>query len=220
MKYSAELIQPNLISASNASEFPSASPSILSGSVDSSNTIINNMHDDGRHFEPGLSHTSDVVISSYIDSTEISSDSESSDDISEKDSDDDNNFQMNLREWVLQFNISHAAFRHLATILNKRLPYVLPKDPRTLLKTDTKKLNVTPVGCGNYWHNGLIKHLVFFLERVNYTNDTISLLVNIDGLPIYKSSNHQFWLILCKIKEIDVSPLIVGIYEGHEKPSD
>lgn len=62
MKYSAELIQPNLISASNASEFPSASPSILSGSVDSSNTIINNVNDDGRHFEPGPSHTSDVTL--------------------------------------------------------------------------------------------------------------------------------------------------------------
>lgn len=61
-----KLIQQNLISASNASEFPSASPIILSGSVDSSNTIINNVNDDGRHLEPGPSHTSDVVISSDI----------------------------------------------------------------------------------------------------------------------------------------------------------
>lgn len=81
MKYSAKLMQPNLISASNASEYPSASPPrVLSGSVDSSNEIINNVIDDGRYLEPGpyKAHTSDVVISSDIDSTEISCDSESS----------------------------------------------------------------------------------------------------------------------------------------------
>lgn len=49
----------------------------------------------------------------------------------------------------------------------------------------------------------------------------ISLNFNIDGLPIHKSSNHQLWPILCNITEIkNVSPIVVGIYEGKSKPSD
>lgn len=108
----------------------------------------------------------------------------------------------------------------MATILNKKIPCILPKDPRTFLKTDTKKYILIPVGSGNYWHKGLTDSLKQILERVNIVWDTISVLINIDGLPVYKGSNHQFWPILCKIVEIDVSPLIIGKYEGHEKPSD
>lgn len=50
---------------------------------------------------------------------------------------------------------------------------------------------------------------------------TISLNVNIDGLPIYNSSKLQLWPILCHVFEIPRSPVIVaGIYAGQNKPSD
>lgn len=44
------------------------------------------------------------------------------------------------------------------------------------------------------------------------------MIVNIDGVPLYKSSNQQFWPILVKIPEIHDSPLIVSIFSGMKKP--
>lgn len=44
--------------------------------------------------------------------------------------------------------------------------------------------------------------------------------INIDGLPVYKSSRQEFWPILCKIHELPfVKPLVIGIYSGLGKPN-
>lgn len=49
----------------------------------------------------------------------------------------------------------------------------------------------------------------------------ISLNINIDGLPAFKSSKLQLWPILCNVYEIpELRPIVVGIYSGHNKPSD
>ena len=45
---------------------------------------------------------------------------------------------------------------------------------------------------------------------------TVSLDVNIDGLPIFKSSKLQFWPLLVKFNNF--SPLIVALYCGESKP--
>lgn len=44
-------------------------------------------------------------------------------------------FTKDLRTWAVKFNISHSALRNLFKSINKRLPDILPEDPRTLLKT-------------------------------------------------------------------------------------
>lgn len=48
----------------------------------------------------------------------------------------------------------------------------------------------------------------------------INLQFNIDGIPLYNSSNKQFWPILCKVFFIpDVyKPFPVGIFYGSSKP--
>lgn len=230
MRSSANFIEPNLLSLRESST--NHIGYILRGSV-GLNFTSNDEH--GRNFESepstsqiNISDDSEPVnvsnisdLNSDSDCSETSSGTENNDNSSGDDGIDyDDNFQFHLKEWAIEFNISHDALRGLATILNKKIPYVLPKDPRTLLKTDTKPIVLIPVGSGNYWHKGLTESLKQILDHVNIVWDTISVLINIDGLPVYKSSNHQFWPILCKIVEIDVSPLIIGIYEGHEKPSD
>lgn len=127
----------------------------------------------------------------------------------------------NIAEWALEFNISHTALKGLCGILNKRIPHVLPSDPRTLLLTNYKKIHITSVDTGHYWHNGLIDPLRKILENVPNVPHNISLNINIDGLPIYKSSKQQFWPILFNISELPhISPLVIGIYGGQNKPSD
>ncbi|EDS29277.1 conserved hypothetical protein [Culex quinquefasciatus] len=57
---------------------------------------------------------------------------------------------------------------------------------------------------GEYWHYGLQKVLTKVLMfSKNQSITKISLIVNIDGVPISKSSTSAFWPILVKIHEID-----------------
>ena len=47
-----------------------------------------------------------------------------------------------------------------------------------------------------------------------------ALLINIDGLPLFKSSSKQFWPILAILKGISHStPFVIGIFCGHTKPT-
>lgn len=50
---------------------------------------------------------------------------------------------------------------------------------------------------------------------------TLHLQINVDGLPLFKSSNEQFWPILGLIEEDPCRiPFVICLYCGHSKPSD
>lgn len=124
-----------------------------------------------------------------------------------------------IATWALEFNITHCALNKLFKIVNKIIPNVLPTDARTLLKSNQVKINVIEMDNGQYWHNGLIEQLTQCLQRQSNIPNKISLNINIDGLPVYKSSNKQFWPILCNVAEIkELSPFVIGIYAGKTKP--
>lgn len=90
---------------------------------------------------------------------------------------------------------------------------------RTLFKCNTVAIKIIEMDNGQYWHNGLIGQLTKYLQCQSDIPNKISLNINIDGLPIYKSSNKQFWPILCNVSEMkEMSPLVIGIYEGKSKP--
>ena len=51
--------------------------------------------------------------------------------------------------------------------------------------------------------------------------DDVSLMINIDGLPIFKSSAGQLWLILGMIDCMtDKEPFVIGLFYGLNKPND
>lgn len=63
------------------------------------------------------------------------------------------------------------------------------------------------------------------LKNINYSDipDTINVAINIDGLPLSKSSSSQVYPLLCLINNVDVllsNIFCVGIYHGYENPSD
>ncbi|KYM94366.1 hypothetical protein ALC62_15008, partial [Cyphomyrmex costatus] len=92
----------------------------------------------------------------------------------------------------------------------------IPSDPRTLLHTP-RNTDVRNCAGGEYYHFGLLKSIEnFFLTApINVTNIKIS--VNIDGLPLSKSSQQQLWPILGSIGE-SKQVFIIGIYYGKQKP--
>lgn len=123
-----------------------------------------------------------------------------------------------LRKWTTEFHVSQSAVKSLLGILNTNLQISLPTDPRTLMQTPRKLNIISTSDVGYYWHQGLGVSLVKKLERIAEPM-TVSLNINIDGLPIYKSSTKNFWPILCNLHEFpNIPPVVVGIYYGTSKP--
>lgn len=125
-----------------------------------------------------------------------------------------------LRRWAIQFNVTHQALKGILSLIKQHYGDAqLPNDPRTLLKTshNTKQL-IKLIQGGQYWHQGLEVCLRNCFK--NLAEDlTIQININIDGIPIHKSSKFQFWPILFNIYEMpNIPPMPIGIYIGTTKP--
>lgn len=127
-----------------------------------------------------------------------------------------------LRTWALNHNITHTALKDLLQLIKVQYcDKTLPLDPRTLLDTpqNTGKSCSTIAG-GKYWHHGIKRCLIKWFGNLS-DNINISININIDGLPIYKSSKFQLWPILCNVYEFPkLQALPVGIFFGKGKPGD
>lgn len=115
----------------------------------------------------------------------------------------------------LRFRINHMALNALLRLLNsqKRSQMRLPIDARTLLGTTRCVIPVQPHNDdGEYWHNGLQKCVLNAFQRLN-ESISISLNINIDGMPVFNSSKVSFWPILVNIFEFpSIQTLVIGIY--------
>lgn len=128
-------------------------------------------------------------------------------------------FGKKLAGWALLYNVNQSQLRSLLEICNSTLPDIsLPKDPRTLLKTP-RLLNIVENESGEkYWYYGLANTLQKKLESSVNKPMNFSLLFNIDGLPIYKSSKAQFWPIMYRIHELpNTQPSVISIFAGNGK---
>lgn len=122
-------------------------------------------------------------------------------------------FEEELRQWAVNNKETHRSLNQLLPILRKQ-GHLLPVDARTLLATPQR--NTTENKCGGqYKYYGLEKGICSFLSQTE-SND-VNLSVNIDGIPLFKSSGVQFWPILAKSGHFD--PFIVAIFSGQRKPS-
>lgn len=129
-----------------------------------------------------------------------------------------------LAKWAIEENITLSALKNLLSIIQE-VPGCdnIPKDPRTVLNTPND-IKVTPLGCGTYYYFGIEKTLNSFCtnRQINIEeHEDFLLAINIDGLPLSKSTNSSFWPILCSIKSIEVimnEVFVVALYHGSEKP--
>lgn len=127
------------------------------------------------------------------------------------------NLVTDLQQWSAENSITLSSLSGLLRILNRDIPKLnLKKDARTIMETP-RHLHIAsdPEMGGQYWNYGVEKALLNALSKQKIEIDAISLIVNIDGLPIYKSSSTEFWPILIKIYELEfIPPLVVGVYCG------
>jgi hypothetical protein len=140
--------------------------------------------------------------------------------------------QVQLRAWTLKHSITHSALSDLLKMLHKWIPNDhFPIDSRTLMKTP-KSIELQDISGGKYYYFGLknkIQKLVKLgiqpfklpnISNLNSVENLLTLTIGIDGLPISKSSNLQFWPILGKLDQcIDPSPFVIALFYGETKPS-
>ena len=99
----------------------------------------------------------------------------------------------------------------------------MPKDCRTLLKT-AKSVRTRKVRGGEYYHFGLangIRQVLEILPQAVFDkcDNVLKLLFNMDGLPVFKSTNTHLWPILCafSVNGKLCRPFTVGLFYGVEK---
>lgn len=108
-------------------------------------------------------------------------------------------FKEQLIHWINQHRISKRAVNDLLNILSLNGIDDLPKDYRTLLQTPVSvHMTIKNVAGGQMWYNGLAHSLQKIFVDIE-ANATLSLKINIDGLPLYKSSKLTFYPILASI---------------------
>lgn len=135
----------------------------------------------------------------------------------------DKSISESLSEWSVKHKITHSALSDLLKTLNPFLNNCLPVDARTLLQTPRTYI-IRSVEPGSYFHFGLencLKNLIIYSDTSELLNlDCLEILINIDGLPLSKSSSSQFYPILCSLVINKSFVDMVGIYHGYEKPLD
>uniref|UniRef100_A0A1Y1L231 DUF4218 domain-containing protein n=1 Tax=Photinus pyralis TaxID=7054 RepID=A0A1Y1L231_PHOPY len=124
-----------------------------------------------------------------------------------------------IQQWA---NTSSAPRSDITRLLHILVDYhpELPLDARTLLGT-SKKMTSKKLDTGTYCHFGILNFLKkFFYQFPNLldTNENLLLSFNVDGIPLFTSSNAQLWPILGHIKNFKSRPFVVGIFCGKSKP--
>lgn len=88
----------------------------------------------------------------------------------------------------------------------------LPKKACTLLQTAKIAANVKNIKGGEYIHFSILTHLRTITTTLNNNvSNTFGLQINVDGLPLYKSSALQLWPIFGKVS-FEEESFVIGIF--------
>lgn len=107
-------------------------------------------------------------------------------------------FMDKLRFWAIHHRITQTAISDLLKILIFGGFSFLPKDSRTFMKTP-REVEISKVSNGKLWYYGIQKCLQSVMPFIR-CSDSVTLDFSFDGLPIFKSSNLQFWPMLFSLQ--------------------
>lgn len=146
------------------------------------------------------------------------SDSESDVEIGTLSKEEPSDLRSDLVKWAVKNKVTRTSVDELLLVLHKH-GHRLPKDARTLLGTPSE-IDVTDL-CGDQFlyfgvETGLLKMCSQYPNFFSTENE-IQLNFNVDGVPLFKSSNVQIWPILCSVKKLE--PFIVALFCGTAKPN-
>jgi len=130
-----------------------------------------------------------------------------------------------IAQWAVTHNISNIALSALLKSLKSHQCFHnFPIDARTILKPNLPSSStvIQSIPPGVYHHFGVSNGLTSLGKILNYTGETIKILIGIDGLPLTKSSNSTFWPILGCVRYPSNCPhiFLIGLYWGKDKPKE
>ena len=142
---------------------------------------------------------------------EIDCDSENEGDFHTRDAD----MQKKLRNIFVRHGCTRQCMNKILKLLNEN-GHDFPNDSRTLLRT-RRAIEIKEMSEGYYIYFGVKGSLVNKFKTNCYKERLIKLKINIDGLPLFKSSNFQLWPTL--IQFANYRPITIALYGGKKKPS-
>ncbi|XP_067212981.1 uncharacterized protein [Linepithema humile] len=167
----------------------------------------------------------DIDFNNISDKSDGSVDSNNGDvDIEVRQHQNQNDISAELRSWAIGCRVPHSTLDSLLSILNPVLPN-LPKSSKTLLQTNKSHYFITKMLAldeteGQYAYFGIEQGLRTCINLDLHYANILYLLINIDGIKLFKSSVNDVWPILVKVQcNPDIySPFVVAIYSGNSKP--
>ena len=128
-------------------------------------------------------------------------------------------FEYDFLQAAVNRGIGRTCLNEFLSVFRKYNVGNFPKDARSCVKS-MRKVNSVPMSNGRYYHFGLVRSLNIELKNVNFNDNNLRIQINIDGLPVGKSSSVVFWPILCRafVGDYVSSVFVVGLYAGITKP--
>ena len=130
-------------------------------------------------------------------------------------------FRSQLEDWASDDTcLSSNKLNKLLLLLRENGHPSLPADARTLMRIANAVEFENKCG-GQLIYFGITKSLAIFLNKNKVDSRSFTLLFNIDGLPLFHSSNRQLWPILCiaDYHGLRSAPFIVCLFCGNTKPN-
>lgn len=172
-----------------------------------------------------ISAASDSDYSSFESSSEEEEDENGTNDADAVEA--EKSIQEKLRQWVTDSGVVHGHVDNLLKILKTVIPD-LPVTTKTFLKEfgefefiiENIQSPTDLAAPAEFVYFGLADYLKKIINTKNHKLFKLLLQFFIDGLPLFRSSNIQFWPLLAKIKDSEIlyEPFIVACYCGESKP--
>ncbi|KAB0805343.1 hypothetical protein PPYR_02313 [Photinus pyralis] len=218
-----------------------SSTTVLKSNGDAKQTNINNKHMFGTNIPNSFdSHDESVHEIEHLQlniSSNSSSNSNSVCDIDNQNLPSDCNTHMvpsittlpeELKFWSITEKVTHKQLNSLLRIL-KKYHSGLPLCSKTLLNTsdnyEVKNMASLRNTTGEFVYFGVHNFLTNFLDKfhqiyLQHDEKIVYLLINIDGIPIQKSTSNQLWPILASVISPDFksTPWPIAIFYGDSKP--
>lgn len=151
-----------------------------------------------RNWKKILKEKQQIISSPYKQQLLIRTENNNDDEQKEKEINIVVPFSDQLKSWALANRISMSGLDSLLTILKANGHTELPKSYRTLLQTP-RQIDLRSLSIGEYWYRGLTACLNIAFLKLD-RDLSVRLIFNVDGLPIFNSSQLQFWPILASVK--------------------
>ena len=132
---------------------------------------------------------------------------------------DNSSFEKDFFKVVVARGLGRTVVNDFLTLFRKHKIGHFPKDARSFLGS----MRIVPteeISPGKYHHFGLCQSLNDVLKYTDLPEniDRVKIQVNIDGLPLSRSSNRSFWPILGSVVfPIRSKVFMIGLYFGEKK---